>query len=139
MKLPAYGSKPKSKSTPFELLNPGGDEVFKVKQRYPTVPGQRRCKIQVFWKGGPPGCQVYISLADMKNWVCAQSIATVANVPPGEVGRVTWKIPAKFQPTDDCPTTSVFPQYPGQYCIYIADTQATTWTYGPLFTIVWSE
>ena len=141
IKLPSLTRKPKSKDA-FKFLSPGGDEVYKVKQRYPTLTGQRRCKIHILWTGGPYPRQLLLALIDMKHWSTAAMLpGPFPNVPPGKVGHRQWKIPAKFQPTDDCPTGGNV-QKAGRYCIYIADAEQyppEVWKYGPEFTIVWSE
>jgi hypothetical protein len=142
MKLPAPASKSGDSLGPaFQVLSPGGGEIYKVSARYPTLPPVGPCKLRVFWKGGPyPANNVGISLVDIKNWVVIASIAgAIPNVPPGQTGMVTWTMPAGFRPTDDCPTTSTYPLKAGRYQVYIQGGSPLQWTYGPEFNIVWSE
>ena len=149
-KLPPRGSKPKKiKRTrlqpppppPLTILNPAGGEIYKLYARYPSKPALGPCSFKIFWKGGlPTATNLTISLIDIKNWVVNTVIATnVANVPAGQVGMLPFTLPANFQPTDDCATTSTYPSKYGRYQIYIQGGNPLSWTYGPEFTITWSE
>lgn len=121
----------------FKLLSPGGDEIYKIHARYPTLPKSRSCKILVIWNGGPADRDVELFLIDKKNWVVVAAIARLPNVAAGSIGEFQWQIPDDFQPTDDhLPGDAT---NAGLYQVYIQDSERTTWTYGPLFTIVWSE
>jgi len=144
IKLPPPNAKPKGKNdrmvSPFEILNPGGEEIYKMSARYPTKPPRGPCTFRIFWKGGPYPADVTIYLIDIKSWAVIATIAPqIPNVPPGEIGTVKWSIPVDFRPTDDCDTQAVNPNKYGLYQIYIQDVAQTTWVYGPEFTITWSE
>jgi hypothetical protein len=143
IKLPSRDASPEDQRdlTLFEILNPGGDEIYKMSARYPTKPPLGPCTFRVFWKGGPfPANNVTISLVDIKHWVVVAIIASnIANVPPGEVGTAQWTIPAGFRPSDDCDTPAQYPDKYGRYQIYIEGGAPLTWTYGPEFAITWSE
>ncbi len=141
IELPPKSAGVTAKVTPFTPLNPGGGEIYKLYARYPSQPALGPCKFQIFWRGGPyPAHNVSIYLVDIKNWVAVQVIASnIANVPAGQVGMVSWTLPANFQPTDDCPTTATYPLKYGRYQIYIQGGSPLTWYYGPEFTITWSE
>jgi len=139
IKLPHPSTSPKVKknSPPYALLNPNGGEIYKVDARYPTQPPTRQCRFMIYWTGGPAGAATSISLIDVKNWVVIASIWSGTNVGAGELGSAEFTLPANFKPTDDCSTPSTYPLKPGIYQVYIQDDPATTWTYGPEFTIVW--
>jgi hypothetical protein len=145
IKLPPRGTKPKKSSavaTPnFTILNPGGGEIYKVFARYPTKPPLGPCTFKIFWKDGPyPANNVTISLIDIKNWVVNTVVAAnLSNVAPGQIGVAQFTLPANFQATDDCPTSSLYPLKYGRYQIYIQGGSPLTWIYGPEFTIAWSE
>jgi hypothetical protein len=88
----------------------------------------------------PKNLQIY--LIDIKHWVTIATIAALLpNVPPGSVGMtpLSWQIPGTLRPSDDCNDPGTYPTKFGLYQIYIQDVPRTTWTYGPEFTIVWSE
>jgi hypothetical protein len=141
IKLPAKSARPAAASPVFTILNPGGGEIYKLYARYPSKPALGPCTFKVFWKDGPsPANNVNIYLIDIKNWVTVAVIANnIANVSAGQVGMVSWTMPANFQPTDDCPTTSTYPLKYGRYQIYVQGGSPLTWTYGPEFPIAWSE
>ena len=121
---------------PYVLLNPNGGEIYKVDARYPTQPPTRQCKFMIYWKGGPAG-NTSITLVDIKNWVVIAPIWAGLNVGTGQIGSAQFTIPANFKPSDDSSCPSTYPLKPGKYQIYIQNNPATTWTYGPEFTIVW--
>jgi hypothetical protein len=143
VKLPQPKAKPPkglARQAGFEVLNPGGDEIYKMSARYPTQPPLGPCTFRVFWKGGPSPANINIYLIDIKHWVAIAVVASnIANVPPGEIGMVPWTIPANFRPSDDCDTPSTYPLKYGRYQIYIEEIAQLTWTYGPEFAITWSE
>jgi len=142
IELPSRDAQPRDRedAAPFEILNPGGGEIYKMSARYPTKPPLGPCTFRIFWKGGPPANDLTISLVDIKHWVVVAVIASnVVNVPPGEVGMAQWSIPANFKPSDDCDTPAVYPDKYGRYQIYIQGGSPLTWVYGPEFAITWSE
>ena len=141
IELPSRDAQPLERDgpAPFEILNPGGEEIYKMSARYPTKPPWGPCTFRIFWKGGPFPADVTIYLIDSKHWVVIEVIAPqIPNVPPGEIGEFKWSIPANFRPSDDCDTGGDPNKY-GRYQIYIQDVAQTTWTYGPEFVITWSE
>lgn len=142
--LPSPDARPRERDdqpvSPFEILNPGGEEIYKMSARYPTKPPLGPCTFRIFWKGGPFPSDITIYLIDIKSWVVIAVIAPqIPNVPPGEIGIFKWSIPPNFRPSDDCDTPAVYPNKYGRYQIYIQDVAQTTWTYGPEFAITWSE
>jgi hypothetical protein len=145
IELPSRNAKPRGKDDllvpPFEILNPGGEEIYKMSARYPTKPPLGPCTFRIFWKGGPFPADVTIYLIDIKSWVAIAVIAPqIPNVPTGDIGVFKWSIPVNFRPSDDCDLpAAVYPDKYGRYQIYIQDVSQTTWTYGPEFAITWSE
>jgi hypothetical protein len=122
----------------FNLVTPGGGEIYKVSARYPPqypaiIPG----KITVCWKGGPVNAQTQVILADVLHWQSLGVIWTGTNTGQGQC--MQWAIPANFAPTNDQTSNNIVnPGQYGKYLIYIQNTNpTTTWTYGPEFYIVW--
>ncbi len=138
IKLPDPHTSPKvsGDTPPYVLLNPNGGEIYKVDARYPTQPPTRQCSFTIYWTGGPADADTLIYLIDIKNWVVALPIKGKTKVVAGGVGAVRFPIPDNFKPTDDCDTSSHNPLKAGMYQIYIQDSSAANYSYGPEFTIV---
>ena len=146
----AKSPQPKGRQLPFTLLGPGGGEIYKVHANYPGEPQVGPCKIWIFWKDGPYPCtNVEIILGDVWRWQSQGTIWTGSNVQSG-FGIASWTIPpwtgawnnwSNFHPTNEWtpkPAWWTPPDgRPGQYLFLIKG--GGTYTYGPVFNIVWSE
>jgi len=104
-----------SKHPKFEILTPGGGEIFKKGSR-----------IHIFWKGGPPVPQ------SIRLWLVDETINKIIETAlpdpyynNSEIGNYAWTIPKPFKI-----------ETAHNFQIYIEDEFRKTWTYGQTFKIV---
>lgn len=103
-----------SKHPRFELLNPGGGEIFK-----------KGSNVHIFWRGGPSDPQyVRLCLIDQTlNKVIATNLPDHYNS-NSQLKSYMWTIPKIFRIDKT-----------HNFLIYIEDIPRTTWTYGQVFRI----